>query len=374
MRLILVLLVGFVLYMIQSNLYKKNWSKGLSVKIDFEQPVVREGDKNALIEVIKNDKALILPVLQLKFSITRSFIFPKENNAAVTDLYYRNDYFTCRPYQIITRKYFFKATKRGEYKISSLDIICKDIFMHKSNFAQNDEFTSVLVLPARITPEKLPDDIIQFTGDVVKKIKLNEDPFEFNSIREYQPYDPMNHINWKATAKTDYLQVNTFNTTNRKNVVLLLNLEMNLMRNREDLSESSIRIASCLSDMFISQQIPVALYTNGTDIDSQEIIGVDAGSDEGHIRNIDTALARIHVKDVYSSFIKVIDDNIRNDEDNEYIIISNYRKEDLVNKFDDLRKEGVKVTMIIPEYSYSDITPFSSNDPGIFKWVIDDEI
>ena len=373
MRLLLVIAIGFLLYFIQRKVYKKFWLKGLQVKIDFEEPIVREGDKNALIEVIKNDKALLLPVLQLKFSITRTFIFPKEKNSSVTDQYYRNDYFSCRPFQIITRKYLFKATKRGEYKITSIDLVCKDIFMDRSNFATSDEYSSVLVLPAKIKKENLRDDIVRYTGDVVKRIKINEDPFEFRAIREYQPYDPMNHINWKATAKSDNLHVNTFNSTNRKNVVLLLNLDMNLIRNSENLAEWSIRIASCLADIFLEEQIPVALYTNGTDYESDEVIGVDAGSDDGHLRNIDIALARIKIKDTCPSFFDVLDKHIEYDSDNEYVIISNYRKNDFVNKFDELKKSGVKVSLIIPDYGYSDISPFSENGIDTYKWVIENE-
>ncbi|MCR5848179.1 MAG: DUF58 domain-containing protein [Lachnospiraceae bacterium] len=374
MRLLIVLLIGFILYIIQNIVFRKNWSKGLQVNIDFEEPIVREGDKNALVEVIKNDKFLLLPVLQLKFSITRTFHFPKEKNATVTDQYYRSDYFTCRPFQIITRKYAFRATKRGEYKITSIDLICKDIFMNKSNFATSNEYSSVLVLPAKIRKEDLPDDIIRFTGDVVKKIKINEDPFEFRSIREYQPYDPMNHINWKATAKSDVLHVNTFNSTNRKNVVILLNLDMNLVRNSENLAEWSIRIASCLADSFLEEQIPVALYTNGSDYETDEMISVEAGCDDGHLRNIDIALARIKIKDVCPSFIKLMDEHIECDTDNEYVIVSNYRKEDFVDKFDELRKRGAKFTVIVPDYSYVNISPFSSNGPDSFKWNIDEEM
>ena len=373
MRLLLVIAIGFLLYIIQKLVFKKFWLKGLQVNIDFEEPIVREGDKNALIEVIKNDKALLLPVLQLKFSITRTFIFPKEKNSAVTDQYYRNDYFSCRPFQIITRKYLFKATKRGEYKITSIDLVCKDIFMDKSNFALSNEYSSVLVLPARIRKENLNDNIIRYTGDVIKRIKINEDPFEFRAIREYQPYDPMNHINWKATAKSDNLHVNTFNSTNRKNVVILLNLDMNLIRNREELAEWSIRIASCLADLFLEEQIPVALYTNGTDYESNEKIGVDAGSDDGHMRNIDIALARILVKDVCPSFLDLVDEHVDLESDNEYIIISNYRKNDFVNKFDELKRVGVKVSLIVPDYGYADIAPFSENGTDTFKWVIENE-
>ena len=39
------------------------------------------------------------------------------------------------------------------------------------------------------------------TGDTFNRFKYIEDPFEFASIREYQPSDPLNHINWKYTAR-----------------------------------------------------------------------------------------------------------------------------------------------------------------------------
>ena len=373
MRLLIVLLVGLILYLIQAIVYKKYWHKGLDVNIDFEVPIVREGDKNSLIVTILNDKLLPLPVLLLKFSITKSFIFPKESNSSVTDNYYRKEYFSCRAYQKITRKYAFTTSKRGEYSISTIDLICKDIFMDKSSFADSRRYASVLVLPSRIPMEKIPDDIIRFSGDIVRKIKLNEDPFEFNSIREYQPFDPFNHINWKATAKSDFLQVNTFNSTDKKNIVILLNLDMNIVRNKEVLSEWSIRIASALADYFISDQTPVALYTNGTEYESEELIGVEAGSDEGHIHNIDVALARIKLKDDYASFIDLMEEKIEQNSDDEYVIISNFRKENFYNKFEELKKSGVNLSLIIPEFGYSSIEPFVSNGIDTYKWEVTNE-
>ena len=183
----------------------------------------------------------------------------------------------------------------------------------------------------------------------------------------------MNHINWKATAKSDTLHVNTFNSTNTKHVVILLNLDMNLIRNAEELAEWSIKIASCLADYFVGEQIPTALYSNGTDYETEEPIGVDAGCDDGHVRNIDMALARIQVKDVCTSFVDLIEEHIDREADNDYILISNYRKNDFADKFYELKKEGLRVSLIIPDFDYADITPFAENGYDIFKWVINYE-
>ncbi len=374
MRLLLVLVIGALFYFFQNLFFRKNWYKGLDVNVGFEKNMVREGDQNTLIEVVKNDKFLPLPVVLVKFSMTRTFLFPRENNAIVTDQYYRKEYFTCRPNQVITRKYSFIASKRGEYRVSSVDVICKDFFLAENVFAGLNRFFSVLVLPGRIKESEIPKNLNHLTGEIISRIKLLDDPFEFRAIREYQPYDPIHHINWKATAKNESLQVNTFHTTNKRNVVILLNMETGTVRKSEVIAESAIKIASYLADKFITEQIPTALYTNGTDIDSKEQIAVDAGSDEGHIRNIDVALAKIEVKEFYTPFTKLLEERIEEGEsENEYIIISNYRKEDLVVKIDELKRLGHRISLIIPEYNYTPIIPLAENGYDVIKWDITEE-
>lgn len=374
MRLLLVLIIGVLFYFFQNLFFRKNWYKGLDVNVGFEKNTVREGDRNTLIEVVKNDKFLPLPVVLVKFSLTRSFLFPRENNAIVTDQYYRKEYFTCRPYQVITRKYSFVASKRGEYRISSVDVICRDFFLAENVFAGLNRFFSVLVLPGRIKEGEIPRNLNQLTGEIISRIKLLDDPFEFRAIREYQPYDPIHHVNWKATAKSETLQVNTFHTTNKRNVVILLNMETGTVRKSEVIAEAAIKIASFLADRFITEQISTALYSNGTDADSKEMIAVEAGSDEGHIRNIDVALAKIEIKELYTPFTKILDERITEDEsENEFIIISNYRKEDLVTKVEDLKRLGHRISMIIPEYNYAPITPLAENGYDTVKWGIDEE-
>ena len=129
MRLLIVLLIGAAFYIVLRLVFLKNWYKGLDVKIDFEHRTIREGEKNTLSEVVRNDKAMPMPVVLVKFAITRTFVFPRESNSSVTDQYYRKEYFSLRPYQRITRKYTFTATRRGEFGISSINLICKDFFL-----------------------------------------------------------------------------------------------------------------------------------------------------------------------------------------------------------------------------------------------------
>lgn len=372
MRLLVILIIGGLFYAIQNLIFKKNWSKGLKVEVEYEDNIVREGEKNVLVEVIENNKSMPLPILQIKFSITRTFVFPVEDNSAVTDNYYRSEFFTLRPHQKITRKYRFTASKRGEYKLNSLDIICKDLFLQNNMFAGSSASTYVTVLPKRITKGQISEDILKLTGEVVRRYKLYEDPFEFSSIREYSPTDPMNHINWKATARNDELMVNTFSTTDNRKASILLNLDMNAILKRDLLCEESIRIADYLADTFIGNHMSVALYTNGYDYETKEQVIVEEGSNASHLMTIEINLARIDLNERISSFSDLCKKYITdNDKSQEYVIISNYRKDDFIEMYYGFKDAGYNVSLIIPEMPYNSVEPFGSGRE--VKWVVNDE-
>lgn len=372
MRLIIVLLLGVAAFYIIDLIYKKKWFKNLNAHVDFEKDTMREGEENVMNEYIVNDKLLPLPVIEVKFSISRSLLFPNEVTSSVTDNYYRCEYFTCRSFQRITRKYKFKAARRGEFHVNSLDVVCKDLLIDKSMFGTYNEKSYVTVLPGRIPMQNVPKDILKLTGTVVSRFKLLDDPFEFKSIREYQPYDPMNHINWKVSAKIDEMHVNTFNSTDRKKVVVLLNLESNTVRYSEPIGEASIKIAAFLADYFMSKELPVAFATNGKDLITNAISVFESGNGDGHLRTIETALARVDLKKNKSSFTDLMDLMIDVSSNDEYVIVSNYRKNDLLDKYYELQKSGVNVNLIVPEFDHIQIDPVEQTAKEV-KWVIQNE-
>lgn len=68
---------------------------------------------------------------------------------------------------------------------------------------------TVLVLPRPLTEDELQVTPRSFTGDIVVRRSLLEDPFSIAGVREYTQREPMNRIHWAATARgaeTDDLQ------------------------------------------------------------------------------------------------------------------------------------------------------------------------
>lgn len=374
MKLLIAFAAGFVLYFFQLMLYRRYWDRDLNIDIDFAHDIVREGDDNELIEVISNDKRLPLPVIQVKFAITRSFLFPKQDNSKVTDQYYRNDYFSLMPYQKVTRRYGFVCSRRGYYMMNGMDVICKDLFLSGMMLRSFKHEASVCVLPAYIPVEGYPVNARELMGEITDRVRRNEDPFEFAGIREYRLSDPMNRINWKASASIGELRVNKFDTTFTQRVVICLNLECHIKWHEEVFMEEEIRIAAALADYFISAHIPAALVSNGTDIVSKEAVRVEAGADAAHLRSIEIALARLDASGVKQSFVEMLDKCCRDNEfDNtEYVIISNYRKQDLIDMYGSLRNAGINVSWIIPEYRMVQPKLTQLNDKRIIKWTVSD--
>lgn len=374
MKLLIAFACGTLLYFLQSCLYKCFWDKDLTITVSFADSVVREGDSTALIETISNRKRLPLPVLQIKFAITRTFLFPKQKNTAVTDQYYRNEFFSVMPYQKITRSYPFICSRRGCYQMTGMDVICKDFFMTRMMLKSLTHPSMIYVLPRRLRQVEITTEAEHLLGELVKQIHRNEDPFEFAGIREYQPYDNMHSINWKSTARTGSLQVNTFYTTFSKKIVLLLNLDCNAVSRAEVLKEECIRIAASLAARFIHEKIPVAFYTNGMDLIMKEPCRIEAGSDGTHINSIEIALSRIDNAQSPSSFLELLDAHIKPEGDSvEYVLISNYRKKDLCEKYTALKNQGYSVKLLIPEFKAVSLEDSLMLTEGIVKWTVNDD-
>ena len=349
MTLLIAFLIALLIYQIQAVIYRRYWSKGLRTSMSFEKDVLYEGQDNHLVEIIENRKKLPIPILQVKFSITKTFLFEKQIKGNVTDKYYRSEFFTIMPWQKITRTYPITCSKRGFYTTDSMNLIGWNFFLTEKMIETHQEDVSVCVLPGRIRPLDVPETVNTLLGETEKNLKINEDPFTFAGIREYQPSDNIRSINWKATARHDSLLVNTYNSTFSKRVVLLLNLEANSMQHKDDLAEWAIKIAAHLASRYISAGIPTAFYTNGN-----SPIGcpaLDPGADLAHIRAIETALARIDLAIPFTRFTDLMDDRIKTDVHSvEYVIISNYRKKDVTEKYEHLLSQGCSIHFVIPSY------------------------
>ena len=322
----------FLLYELQRTIYRRYWNKGLGVSLSYSKATAVEGEEAALIEILTNDKKLPLPSLTVKFQTSRKLDFIHSENSAVTDLYYRNDIFSFHGMEKITRTLPFICTHRGYYTITQAALSCCDLFYRDKYSELRENFTQLYVYPRYVDIRRLLIPFNQLYGAILANRHFYEDPFEFRSIREYQPFDPMKSVNWKAFARTDNLMVNTYEDTASQEVCIYLNMENHGYVNHYDIMEENIRLAATLSDMFIAKGIPVSLKTNGCDCTSTLPVYVNAGTGAGHQTRVLQSLSRINLELPVSHMSAMIHEDLSSGALAPYtILISNYCQTDFMD-------------------------------------------
>ena len=289
-------LMACFLFAAQRVFYKKFWNKHLDVKLYFGQEGIFQGECGQIYEVIENQKKLPLPMIKVKFQCSKELKFPDAKGSNVSDMFYRNDIFTVMPNRKITRQLDFIGTKRGYFGVVGVDVVGSDLFLSQSFMESRGGEAWIYVYPIPLRSPEITMALQQLNGEVLAKRHLLEDPFEYKGIREYQTYDEMKSINWKATAKTGELKVNEKNYTSLKAIRIFLNLEDSGIHKNDDLVEASIRIAATVAENFLTQGIKVSMFANLEDSINGKTMAIRESSGKAHMNHIYKALARLNDK------------------------------------------------------------------------------
>ncbi|MCR5727849.1 MAG: DUF58 domain-containing protein [Lachnospiraceae bacterium] len=307
---IAILLLAAILYMVQRFIYMKFWARNLEVDIHFEGKEIFEGERGRLVETITNGKRLPLPMIKCKFQTSRNLMFDNSTVNQNTDNYYRNDVFTLGGRERLTRTIAFTAARRGLYNINSAELVGTDMFFTLQTVFMMKLYDEIYVLPRPFNTSEFKNSLQWINGEIKSKCHLIEDPFEFRGIREYQPYDSMKSINWKATARTGELRVNMRDFTSQKVVRIFLNLEDSGVIKRTEAAEAAIKVAAGLVKNFTEEDMEFALYSNGIDVLSKQPIRIKRSRGKNHEQQIYRALARIDLKEECADMAELFKDTV----------------------------------------------------------------
>ncbi len=295
MKIAVIVFAAWLFMMLQNRLFQRYWDRGLTARLSFAQRAATEGDTGQLKEIITNRKFLPLPVLHVKFQMGRYLVFSESSNFKITDQNYRSDIFSCMPWQEIRRTLDFTCKKRGYYHIGNIDLVSYDLFFFGHCVATVPQDTFMYVYPGPADPIRLELPLKNLMGQILARQALLKDPFETQSVRPYQSYDPYKTVNWKATAHTGELKVNVYTPASSWNVTILLDMESERLWADEDLIEESIRLCGSLARWMIDRGIPVAVYSNGNDCLTGLPSRLEAGAGKEHLRTIMELLARVQI-------------------------------------------------------------------------------
>ncbi len=349
MKIIGIGITALILFFLQRVLYLKLWKRDLKVTVSFAQAGITEGEKSEIIEVIENRKHLPLPMLKVKFQTSKNLKFGDDIGSKTTDQYYRNDIFQVGSGEKITRKIAFTGEKRGYYHIKNIDLVGSDLFLTNEDITSMSTNCYLYVYPAVFKSREFQSALQKINGDVLVKRHLLEDPFEYRGIREYQPFDDMRSVNWKATARTDGLKVNQRNYTAMQTIRIFLNLEDDMQWRKYKEVEKAIQIVMGIAVNFLSQGIKVALYANGKDILTEEHIEIEGGAGISQLDTMKKALARIDTaKEVYP-FTELFERKVKEKGEGYFnIFVSPNGYEPFVSLLSECDREKIEYTWFYP--------------------------
>lgn len=371
MAVIVIGILGFLLLVVQQKFYQRLWLKDLSVDIRFSADHIFEGETGELKETIENRKWLPLAMLKVKFMTDKHLVFGNAKGSRTTDNYYRNDVFSIGGGERIIRTLKFQGSRRGYYTIKELSLVASDLFFMSQ---MNEDFPAkaeIYVYPRPYDSDELRRALIYLSGEMVTKRHLLEDPFEYRGIREYQPYDDIRSINWKATARTGDLKVNQRNYTSLKNARIFFDIQFDGkiyyeephnvqptnngrlhydgMWDKEAVAEMTIRITAALCAYFLKQGMQVSCFGNGVDVLTHEPVAVSYKGGKDHLDFIYKRLARVDAGQPKVSFAQRFEDTVFEDSEGALnCFVSSNQEEEFVELLTRYQRTGSTFVWFYP--------------------------
>lgn len=332
-------------------LYKKYWDKGLSVQIDFTERRLFEGDRSVMKEVVINDKLLPLPALEIRFSSSRNLEFLNEAraNTSSTDNCYKRDVFSFLFHQKIERSLPFVAGKRGFYQIYEVTGIGYDFFFRSGYYVDLPQQTSLYVYPRQVDTRRICLLCHAISGAALSRSHLFPDPFAFSGIREYRKEDPIKHINWKASARTDSLMTNQFDSTTDISLTLIFDMEDRLILKYQDLVEETLSIVSSLSARLIKSRMSFHVMSNAKDVLTGTPFAMGFDTESKEIEKLNQKLACLSGDKIILDLKALLQKEASlKKTGHTYVFISKNREENLLEELRSLARTNNEVLWVIP--------------------------
>lgn len=313
MALLVLLVVAFVFVYGQHTYCFKHWDENLKLDIRFSRDMVGVGEKFEIVENVSNKKRLPLPIFRIKFQTGRdlkSVVLVSEKNNATSDKFYYSDSLAVRGYEEIERRLECTCLKRGIYAIDKLYVSTNDLLLMSSFHDVFKANACLLVYPKRVNYGKMEYNYNQLNGDILAKLKYLADPFEFRGIREYMPGDGLRKINFKASARSNDLMVNTFNQTIQRSVCIICDVSTSHSYVSDSLIEGSLGLASTIAEDLLLEGYEVSFVSNGKDYFNKANVCVSSGSGVKHLTAIHEGVAVIDLSEECVSLSEYeLDDN-----------------------------------------------------------------
>lgn len=263
----IVLLILFIYG--QSYLYAKWGLKKIIYKRHFNKQAVFVGQGITLIDEIINHKLLPIPWIRLESKMDRSIQTRGESQFDSSDQDVHRTLLSLLPYQKLTRRHHLVCTKRGVFELDSIALTLGDMFGFAEEFSSFETNAKIIVHPKILNKDNLSLPAQNYLGEQSVKRWIIDDPFITIGTRDYQAGDTIDQINWKASARTQNIQVKVHDHTADRELVILVNADQSddiwLPIENEPLFEQSLSQAATIAHYLEENGEGYSFATNAID-------------------------------------------------------------------------------------------------------------
>lgn len=352
MNVLILLVVMLTLYALSLLLLKFVVLRGLVCTRAFRRAAVFEGEEDEMIEVVRNDRPMIVPWLRVESRVSPHIRFGRQENLNVSDASQVCSLFFLMPYQQIRRRHRVQFLHRGEYDLGNASLTAGDLFGLMEAYREQEMHVPVLVYPRLLDESELPAPLTMLMDEVVTRRQLLTDPFLVRGIRPYQPGDPVRDIHWPATARMNEPHVRLHDDAAKSRLLVVLNFERKegqwgdrLMDYEQEEIEREIAIAATLCvralDMGLSAGFAANMPVGGETESAMFLPQNDAATMERLL----AAFARLRLQRTLSfpTFLQSLEDCA----DMDLLILSCYDSEDIQSALARLRQRGNQAALYL---------------------------
>ncbi|MGB0388325.1 MAG: DUF58 domain-containing protein [Ardenticatenaceae bacterium] len=276
-----------------------HWSlRNMSYTRTFDEERVFVGETVGLTLELVNRKPLPLSWLEVDDRFPENM--PPEGRklriSGIPEVGLLSNIATLSWYQKVRWRYQIPCQQRGYYFFGSVFLRSGDIFGIFESEVVQDERTRLIVYPKVEPLERLGLPAKNPFGGRRTPLPVFEDPTRVVGVRDYHPDDPMRRVHWKATARTQALQVRVWEPTQEPQLMVFLNvatMEKHWLGVKRELLEWTISVAASICQHAFDDKNAIGLIANASIPRSDQPVKVASGRSPHQMRHILEALAAI---------------------------------------------------------------------------------
>jgi len=279
---------------LSAALVAKAWSRwclfGVTCRRTLSECRVFPGEKVTLSLHLVNRKPLPLPWIQVEDRLPAELA---KSGAGGKSAPVRRST-ALLGYRSVRWTYPMECPARGYYPFGPIEMRSGDIFGLYSRSLALPTDDCVIVYPRIFPVARVPIPSVQPMGNARSDTCLFQDPTRAVGVRNYRPGDGLRHIHWKASARSQALQVKVFESTTTFKIALFLGVDSFHCEGafRTDAFELGISTVASIAHDVIDQGGPAGLFVNTRLADSGHPVSIPPSGDRGQLAQILEALAK----------------------------------------------------------------------------------